>query len=121
MWDARRRQDPMRQKVGLKLQCALQYDSSGVKAVGAMALNGSDIDMMAEGNWPMRIQQLTLLSAAALALSTVPSIAGPCSQRIDQMQAQINASWGTRSDGCIQQEPARRAWDTGHQRKASSA
>jgi hypothetical protein len=46
----------MRQKVGLKLQCALQYDSSGVKAAGAMALNGSNIDMMAEGNWPLRIQ-----------------------------------------------------------------
>ena len=81
----------MRQKAGLKLQCALQYDSSGVKAARAMALNGSGIHMMAEGNWPTRIQQLTLLSAAALALSTVPSIAGACSQGIDQMQAQINA------------------------------
>lgn len=64
----------MRQKAG-----ALQYDSSDVEAAGAMALNGSDIDMMAGGNWPTRIQQLMRLSAAALALSTVPSIAGPCS------------------------------------------
>jgi len=29
--------------------------------------------------------------------------------------------WGTRLDGCIQREPARRAWDTGHRRRASSA
>ena len=29
--------------------------------------------------------------------------------------------WATRSDECIQREPARCAWDTGHRRRASSA
>jgi hypothetical protein len=29
--------------------------------------------------------------------------------------------WVTRSDECIRREPARRAWDTGHRRRASSA
>ena len=28
--------------------------------------------------------------------------------------------WDTRSDGCIRRGPARRTWDTGHQRRASS-
>ena len=28
-------------------------------------------------------------------------------------------SWATRSVGCIQREPARHAWDTGHRRRAS--
>jgi hypothetical protein len=51
MWDARRRQDPMRQKAGLKLRCALQYDCSVVKAAGAMALNGSDIDIAGRHLW----------------------------------------------------------------------
>ena len=32
-----------------------------------------------------------------------------------------STSWGTRLGGCIQREPARRAWDTGHRRRASSA
>src|SRR5215470_6200124 len=39
----------------------------------------------------MGMQQMTALVAAALALSTLPGFAGPCSQAIDQMQAKINA------------------------------
>jgi hypothetical protein len=30
-------------------------------------------------------------------------------------------SWGTRLGGCIQREPERRIWGTGHRRRASSA
>src|SRR3979411_57345 len=32
-----------------------------------------------------------------------------------------STSWATRSDECILREPVRRAWDTGHRRRASSA
>jgi len=39
----------------------------------------------------MGMQQMMALVAAALALSTLPGFAGPCSQAIDQMQAKINA------------------------------
>jgi hypothetical protein len=43
------------------------------------------------GDWTMGMQQMMALVAAALALSTLPGFAGPCSQAIDQMQAKINA------------------------------
>jgi hypothetical protein len=39
----------------------------------------------------MGIREVMTLIAGALALSTLPSFAGPCSQEIDQMQAKINA------------------------------
>src|SRR5712691_7299078 len=39
----------------------------------------------------MTIHRILALSAAALALSTLPSHAGPCSQKIDRMQARVDA------------------------------
>ena len=39
----------------------------------------------------MGIREVMTLIAGALALSTLPSFAGPCSQEIDQMQAKMNA------------------------------
>jgi hypothetical protein len=39
----------------------------------------------------MTIQGLLMLSAAGLALSTLPGHAGPCSQEIDRVQARVDA------------------------------
>jgi hypothetical protein len=43
----------------------------------------------------MSIQRLPVLSAAALALFAMPSLAGPCLHEIDRMQAQVDARIGT--------------------------
>jgi hypothetical protein len=45
----------------------------------------------------MRIDHLVVLSAAALALSMSGSHAGPCSQEIDRMQAQVDAKLEARA------------------------
>ena len=39
----------------------------------------------------MRVLQMTVLGAAALALSGVPTLAGPCTAEIDRAQAQVDA------------------------------
>jgi predicted lipid-binding transport protein (Tim44 family) len=39
----------------------------------------------------MTIQRLLILSAAALAASTIAGYAGPCSSEIDRMQARVDA------------------------------
>ena len=39
----------------------------------------------------MTSQRLTVLSAAAFVASTIPAYAGPCSQQIAQVQAQVDA------------------------------
>ena len=49
------------------------------------------MNFAAEGDWTMSIKQVIALVAAALALSTLPGFAGPCSHAVDQMQAKINA------------------------------
>ena len=47
----------------------------------------------------MSIDHLGVLAMAALALSIMPSRAGPCSQEIDSMQARIDAMIDTAAAG----------------------
>jgi RNA-directed DNA polymerase len=65
---------------------------------------------------------------AEAALQRLREIMGRLKLTINEEKTRIckvgkgsSTSWATRLGGCIRREPARRAWDTGHRRRASSA